>query len=134
MFKMTRYMIFVQPLNNSIWYSHYFLSINFWRMKKKRKMRLSCKLSQIVLSIIIQMIFFWCNYSNNYYPNRKWVMVYVYNHFVSKTLKPRYFKMDDVRYPLCILHWYLLDTSRYVSVEYPKIKFYFCLKIIIRYF
>ena len=50
------------------------------------------------------------------------------------TMKPRYFKMDDVLYPLRILHRYLHDTSRYVSREYPKIKFYFFKKIIIRYF
>ena len=35
--------------------------------------------------------------------------------------------MDDVSYPLRILHQYLLDTSQYVSGEYPKIKF-FCKK------
>jgi len=40
-------------------------------------------------------------------------------------VKPRYFKMDDVLYPLRILHRYLPDTSRYVSREYPKTKFYF---------
>jgi len=33
--------------------------------------------------------------------------------------------MDDVPYPLRILHRYLPATSRYVSGEYPKIKFYF---------
>jgi len=43
-------------------------------------------------------------------------------------MKPRYFKMDDVPYPLRILHRYLSDTSRYVSGEYLKIKFYFLKK------
>jgi len=46
-------------------------------------------------------------------------------------LKPRYFKMDDVSYPLRILHRYLPNISRYISGEYPKIKFYFFKKIII---
>ena len=41
------------------------------------------------------------------------------------SVKPRYFKMDDVPYPLRILDRYLPDTSRYVSGEYSKIKFYF---------
>jgi len=38
------------------------------------------------------------------------------------------FKMDDVSYSLRIMHWYLPDTSQYVSGEYPKIKFYFLKK------
>jgi len=43
-------------------------------------------------------------------------------------------KMDDVLYPLRILHRYLSDTFRYVLGEYPKIKFIYFLKTIIRYF
>ncbi|AES78851.1 hypothetical protein MTR_7g047020 [Medicago truncatula] len=39
----------------------------------------------------------------------------------AKALKSRYFKMDDVPYPLRIL-------PRYVSGEYPNIKFYFLIK------
>jgi len=42
-----------------------------------------------------------------------------------QSVKPQYFKMDDVSYPLRILHWYLPDTSWYVSWEYPKIKLIF---------
>jgi len=43
-------------------------------------------------------------------------------------MKPRYFKMDGVSYPLRILHRYLSDISRYVSEEYQIIKFYFIFK------
>jgi len=43
-------------------------------------------------------------------------------------MKPRYYKMDDVSYPRRILHRYMFDTFRYVSGEYPKIKFYFLKK------
>jgi len=44
------------------------------------------------------------------------------------TVKSRYFKIDDVSYPLRILHRYMSDTFRYVSEEYPKINFFFYFK------
>jgi len=40
-------------------------------------------------------------------------------------LKPKYFKIDEVPYPLRIMHRYLSDTFRYVSGEYPKINLFF---------
>jgi len=45
-----------------------------------------------------------------------------------KVVKSQYFKMDDISYPLRILHRYLFDTFRYVSGEYLKIKFNFLRK------
>lgn len=39
----------------------------------------------------------------------------------SSSLKSRYFKLDDVSYPLRIMYRYLLDIFWYVSREYPKI-------------
>jgi hypothetical protein len=43
-------------------------------------------------------------------------------------LKLRYFKMDDVLVSYRIMHRYLTDTPRYISKEYPKIKFYYLQK------
>jgi hypothetical protein len=41
----------------------------------------------------------------------------------THSMKPRYFKMGDVLYPMRIMRRYLPDTSRYVSEEYRIIKF-----------
>jgi len=36
-------------------------------------------------------------------------------------MKPRYFKMDDVSYPLRLLHRYLPDTSRYFPIRIRRV-------------
>lgn len=50
------------------------------------------------------------------------------NFYLLEAVKHIYFKIDDILYQIHIMQRYLPDTSRYVSGEYPTIKFYFLKK------
>lgn len=52
----------------------------------------------------------------------------IMNFYLLEAVKHIYFKIDDILYQIHIMQRYLPDTPRYVSGEYPTIKFYFLKK------